>query len=681
MGLAIGDEHVELAATVRRWVEARDVVGVARAALDAATTRCPTCGPSWPSSAGWAWPSPRPTAVRATACPSWWWCSRSWAAAACPGRSCPRWWPPRPSTAGAAIPRWPGRLVDGSAPAGLALRRRTCALDGGPGVGHGAARCGTAARRRAGSWCRSTEAGPARSTVWCVVDGPTSRCASCPASTAPAAWPRSRLDGVALAPSRRLAAGGGRCERLATLLAGAEALGVADWCVDHRRRPTPPSGCSSAGPSVSSRRSSIGAPTCWWRWRWPGPPCGTRPAPSTRRRPDAARLAPRGAERWPPRSAARGRLPVRQGLRPGAGRHRLHVGARRPPLPEAGHGHAPPAGPAGGLARPGWPGPRPRASAGRWPSSCHPGPPSRRGRRGPRRGAGLRGRAAAATTSPQWRAMLADPGYLTPALAAAVGPGRHARSSSWSSTRSWPRPTSAAPHLAVAGWALPTIIAHGSRRAAGPLREPDAAGRAGLVPDVLRARGRQRPGLAQHPGHPGRRAAGRSPARRCGPPWPREADLAICLARTDPDAPRHEGIGCFLLDMTTPGLDIRPLRELTGMAMFNEVFLTDVFVPDDCLVGSPTGGWAYARTTLANERVSMSSGSSFGPGLAGLFALAPASATAVGGRLGRPAGGRPAGRAGGRRPRHRRARHAHDAAGPGRRAARARRPACASWPG
>ena len=102
----------------------------------------------------------------------------------------------------------------------------------------------------------------------------------------------------------------------------------------------------------------------------------------------------------------------------------------------------------------------------------------------------------------------------------------------------------------------------------------------------------------------------------------READFAICLARTDPDAPRHEGIGCFLLDMTTPGIDIRPLRELTGMAMFNEVFLTDVFVPDDCLVGSPTGGWAYARTTLANERVSMSSGSSFGPGLAGLFQLA-----------------------------------------------------------
>jgi hypothetical protein len=61
---------------------------------------------------------------------------------------------------------------------------------------------------------------------------------------------------------------------------------------------------------------------------------------------------------------------------------------------------------------------------------------------------------------------------------------------------------------------------------------------------------------------------------------------------------------------------------LTGTAMFNEVFLTDVVVPDGCVVGSPTAGWACARTTLANERVSMASGSSFGPGVAALFDLA-----------------------------------------------------------
>ncbi len=69
---------------------------------------------------------------------------------------------------------------------------------------------------------------------------------------------------------------------------------------------------------------------------------------------------------------------------------------------------------------------------------------------------------------------------------------------------------------------------------------------------------------------------------------------------------------------------MRPLRELTGAELFNEVFLTDVFVPDDRLVGAPTGGWAAARTTLANERVSMGRGSSMGPGVEALLALVDA---------------------------------------------------------
>ena len=61
-----------------------------------------------------------------------------------------------------------------------------------------------------------------------------------------------------------------------------------------------------------------------------------------------------------------------------------------------------------------------------------------------------------------------------------------------------------------------------------------------------------------------------------------ETDFAICLARTDPDAPQHQGISYFLVDMSAEGIDVRPLRELTGDAMFNEVFLDDVFVPDGC---------------------------------------------------------------------------------------------------
>ena len=70
--------------------------------------------------------------------------------------------------------------------------------------------------------------------------------------------------------------------------------------------------------------------------------------------------------------------------------------------------------------------------------------------------------------------------------------------------------------------------------------------------------------------------------------------------------------------MHTEGLDIRPLRELTGAAMFNEVFFNDVFVPDDAVIGVPGDGWRIGRTTLANERVSMSSGASFGNGLESL---------------------------------------------------------------
>jgi 3-oxochol-4-en-24-oyl-CoA dehydrogenase len=85
----------------------------------------------------------------------------------------------------------------------------------------------------------------------------------------------------------------------------------------------------------------------------------------------------------------------------------------------------------------------------------------------------------------------------------------------------------------------------------------------------------------------------------------RESDWAICLARTDPEARPHAGITYFLVDMRAAGIDIRPLRELTGDAMFNEVFLEDVFVPDDCVVGEVNGGWRLAVTTLANERVAM----------------------------------------------------------------------------
>ncbi|RFD26065.1 acyl-CoA dehydrogenase [Mycobacterium uberis] len=90
--------------------------------------------------------------------------------------------------------------------------------------------------------------------------------------------------------------------------------------------------------------------------------------------------------------------------------------------------------------------------------------------------------------------------------------------------------------------------------------------------------------------------------------WTSKAHLAqwgVCLARTDSDAPKHKGITYFLVDMAAVGIEIRPLREITGDALFNEVFLDNVFVPDEMVLGAVNDGWRLARTTLANERVAM----------------------------------------------------------------------------
>lgn len=102
----------------------------------------------------------------------------------------------------------------------------------------------------------------------------------------------------------------------------------------------------------------------------------------------------------------------------------------------------------------------------------------------------------------------------------------------------------------------------------------------------------------------------------------REAQWGICIARTDPDAPKHDGITYFVVDMSSPGIDIRPLRECTGDAVFNEVFLDGVFVPDELVVGPVNEGWRVARNTLANERVGLTSSFQLGGDLPKLIELA-----------------------------------------------------------
>ncbi len=241
--------------------------------------------------------------------------------------------------------------------------------------------------------------------------------------------------------------------------------------------------------------------------------------------------------------------------------------------------------------------------------------------------------AVSATPPDHWREGLAELGYAAPAwpppYGLSAGPPAQMIIDEELARAGIERPD-----LGIGGWAIPAILAHGTAeqldRFAGPtlrgeivwcqlFSEPEAGSDlASLRTRAVRVKGDSEGGT----GRLARGGGWRLTGQKVWTSLAREADWAICLARTDQAAPKHKGITYFLVPVRDAGIDVRPLREITGRAMFNEVFLDDVFVPDDCVVGQPGEGWRVARTTLASERVAMVRGAGLGEDAEKLLAAA-----------------------------------------------------------
>ncbi|MCF6387869.1 acyl-CoA dehydrogenase [Mycobacterium sp. MBM] len=206
-------------------------------------------------------------------------------------------------------------------------------------------------------------------------------------------------------------------------------------------------------------------------------------------------------------------------------------------------------------------------------------------------------------TGPQ-RTALADSGLVAPYLPVPWGLAASPAQQLIIDEEFDKRPHLVRPSLGIAEWILPTVLTAGSDAQRARFAVPTMRGEIGWCQ------------LFSEPGAGSDLAALSTRATKVDGGWviqgqkvwtssAQRADWGALLARTDPEAKKHKGIGYFLVDMTAPGIRVRPLRTASGDEHFNEVFFDDVFVPDEMLVGEPTAGWSHALATMANERVAI----------------------------------------------------------------------------
>jgi alkylation response protein AidB-like acyl-CoA dehydrogenase len=222
------------------------------------------------------------------------------------------------------------------------------------------------------------------------------------------------------------------------------------------------------------------------------------------------------------------------------------------------------------------------------------------------------------TPEPERRALLAESGYLVP---------------------HWPRPFGRAaspveqlvieeelaevekPELGIGGWVLLTLTQTASQEQIDRWVRPSLLGEyywcqlfsepnAGSDAAAVQTRGIKVDG--------GWRVTG----QKVWTSGAQRSNRGLATIRTDPSAPKHKGITTVVVDLSDPGVEVRPLREITGKALFNEVFFNDVFIPDADVVGEVNDGWRVARATLGNERVAIGGGSDEGMSAFELLELA-----------------------------------------------------------